>query len=618
MMAHTLSEDIVVLADIDSAYQFLNDEQDNIGSYRILVIHPAVKEYLSEKNIYCNDLSEFIDDITFKENYDKAESILIPYLNLLDRKGAPKLSACLGIEKIEWFYSLYRISAKYDFFGLLNAISALCNFFDKYPPRKIIVYGENSFSILNSKGDLVFLIHSVLDESVKNSNYDLQSRSIYSTPQNGYRNAIVKIKSKAFQTAVNGLHLIAELRNFLDFFRAKSITILFESLYDFKFLRLTNKIGPTLIWAYHEDPWVLDKPVQESHTKVSKIKQVVSSLEFAGMLNHEDSITSIAIDILIRRIKTDLGNNVTTYADSLLKMKHLLQTKSKIVAIWGNDPAIGKKALLIDFLLKSKVPVIGYQHGASYGVQSDFEHFHSAYIYCNIFLSYGFTKEDLSTRITNDSKFNATIEPVGSVRIQTALSKKASNKNVLATATLFYPVTNVPGILCTSKRRKADKFLDLQKKILSFLDSKADTNHYIKLPPGTIDTPSCHELSFYKYPKLNLVSSKVLTFMNKYNTKAVLIDACFSTCMYEVLGYDCEVFVIHDDLVPFDKKPLELLKKRVYYIEKIDHFYELYTMYIEGQLEKRRDNEFFEKYVVNISTDSKKKVITNILQAFKN
>jgi hypothetical protein len=535
----------------------------------------------------------------------------------LDEKFAAQLSACIGVVEIKWFYSLYRISAKYDLFGLLNGITALNNFLDKNPIDSVIVYGENSFSILDNKGDLGFLVQSVFEGRYIDRKCDLQSRSINPIKKRGYRNAVSKMKNIIFRVALKGKEIIVEFRNYFYFSKVSSISILFESLYDFKFLRLGNKIGPTLIWAYYDDPWVLGKSTKDVQNKVMEIRHAVSNIDFVIIRNQENSITSIAMNILVKRMQNDLVNNISSYAYSLLKMKKLLQTNSKVTALWGNDPAVGKKALLVDYLLKSNIKIIGYQHGASYGVQSDIEHFHSAYSFCNVFFSYGFTRNDLPSRITNDSTFNTIIYPVGSVRIQAALAKKATDKKALPAATIFYPVTNLPGILCTSRRRKADKFLDIQKKILSFLNTIGDKNNIIKLPPGTTDTPSCHEISFHRYPTLSLVSDKVLNIMNKYDVKSVLIDACFSTCLYEVLGYDCEIFVIHDELVPFDKEPLELLKKRVYYLETIDSFYEVYKIFMEGRLEKKRNSEFMERHVVNRSIDSKVIVIDKINEAIR-
>jgi hypothetical protein len=581
---------------IESAKKLINDEKNYINEYCIITFHSIVVDYLLNFNIKSYDLSNFIDNHNYRDNYFKAEKKALQTLVFLDNYYSNDFSSELELKtKINWFYSLYRIDAVYDLFGVFNFFYCIKQVFEVYSPDKIIIYNNNSNSNIVPDGDLEFMLKSFSNFHKLNFSIEIRDSSKKTTHSN------FSFKKTVF-SLFNFRHEIYNLFTL----KARNPIFLFDPLYDLKFLKNNKKIGNYIYWRFNQDPLVLGRLNIVSKNILNNFLGKIKNLEIKKFFINHKSIDDLAIYILANRLENNFLVNVSKYSTTLLKVNQYLLSNKLRMAIWGNDPSVGSKAIVIEYLMKLNFPILGYQHGASYGIQVTEEHYHSAYNFCTKFFSYGFTIVDLIKNNTLKQKqIKAKIIPVGSQRIKKYYEKSTIKRNKIK---LFYPITNNYGIMFSSKRMKPDEFVNLQKKLLIFLNGFL--NHCtIKLPPYSKDAPSCHSVSLSKYQNLGVTSKRVLDFVMENHIFAVLIDSNISTCLYELIPYDCEIFVIHDPMIQFNDDALNLLKKRVHYLYSFEEFESSYLDFINGKLSSLRNQEFQKKNIFNSEFDIEKAVL---------
>ena len=145
------------------------------------------------------------------------------------------------------------------------------------------------------------------------------------------------------------------------------------------------------------------------------------------------------------------------------------------LGIWGNPPIFRTRALLFEFLKSQGVCIIGAQHGGNYGNVIHPEHIDSDFNRCDHYISYGFTRDDL-TRTYPGIEIQTKIHPLGST-VTTRKSKKKKKK-----IDLVFPISNNYPLLRSGgiRRYPAYALIDRQIKLLKYLDSLGNRSIYIK------------------------------------------------------------------------------------------------------------------------------------------
>jgi hypothetical protein len=90
-------------------------------------------------------------------------------------------------------------------------------------------------------------------------------------------------------------------------------------------------------------------------------------------------------------------------------------------------------------------------------------------------------------------------------------------------------------------------------------------------------------------------------FLSKYHPKIILIEQ-YSTPLYESLHLDSEIFLTDNPVIPFEKKALEKLQKRVHCCHDVAEMIEKLDLYFKGGLKKKRDQSFYHHYIFKNNT----------------
>jgi hypothetical protein len=161
-------------------------------------------------------------------------------------------------------------------------------------------------------------------------------------------------------------------------------------------------------------------------------------------------------------------------------------------------------------------------------------------------------------------------------------------------------------------REKPDSLLKYQRKIIEYLDSLRGYNIIVK-PFQHSSYEDCGMLSlFNKYKNIKVID--FLTFeeiISRYRVKIIVFEL-MATAFYESLGHDAELFALYDSVRPIEESALAKLKERVHYFEDVDDMIREIDHYLKGEVEIKRDNIFYNRYV------HKKDAKQNILQLIDN
>lgn len=600
--------DLAIVDSISSAHLFLREGQSRTHQFHVVSLHPVVQEYLREHAIACTDISEYVDDVTFERNLQKAEHSILALVNDLDKADAAQLSRCLGItEPIEWFSSLYRHMGRYELGGILNGICAFQRMLELLRPRAIVCFGVSTFSILKPVRNLQTLLEAVfeINPTLHCPITCSTSTSEVGATRRGLKASVVALISIAY-----------ELRNFIACRSGKHINVLLENLYDLRFLRRSGIRG-AVVWPNDSIPWIIRSLDKNARQRLESLVQYACTLDLSRQYHRQTTIEALAANILINRIQDDLVRNIRQYGSTLLSAQRLRAMAKIDKLIWGADPNVGSKALLVEYFLKTEIKVIGSLHGNGYGTHVGNEQNQSAHSRCAVFLSYGYSSEDVAQTSTDFDTINAKIIPTGSFKIfkAAAIEKKrvrSLNKR-RHRIDLFYPVTNNYSLFLSSGRAKSDTFLRLQRALLKTLSARGtSSNIVIKLPPNSVDAPTALAGEVQRTRTLKTTNHNVLRLMQENDVGAVLIDANFSMCLLELMPFDCEMFVLHDPVVPLSDGALALLTRRVHYLYSADQFDTVFDAYLNGSLERKRDASFMEKYLFAYSNDVERNVLNAI------
>ena len=312
--------------------------------------------------------------------------------------------------------------------------------------------------------------------------------------------------------------------------------------------------------------------------------RVGSLIPLSESINNEDKLfEDLIIDLFL--------DEYSFIKNSILNCKKFLQTSEVDVVVWGNPPCLNSgMAVTARYLMESGIPVVGYQHGGSYGIQEMLVgHHDSDYQHCTHFFSYGFTAEDVYE--TTGDYPNCEIIPVGSLKVSSSVQRTKTNSLSKERIDVLYITTNqIPYLM-------RDSFsYQLPKLIIDLLGSQVNMKSVVKLFPGA----SKFNYSHYEYSKSFqnlLVYSRggVFDILRKFDP--LLIIMCYpSTPLYEVLDSKASIFLLNDPLSPFSASSKSLLEQRVHLFDTFEQLKTSFELFRLNQLNFKGGLEFSKKF----------------------
>lgn len=550
----------------------------DINSHSIFTTHYSVNDYLDSKGLGSIHLSKFLSDDSLNASIlSTADKCVNDALENMDKLLSHKISSILGLNLNKYFFPLYAYLSKLEYTGYCLFIHILDVFLVKNF-SKIIFYNSSNISFYTKNQFFLNFIKKCLENSpCLFETVTIEMKGNESNVKGSVRKSINKLHN--FLTMVKNYFSIHEKEN-----EPNNYIILLEKLYDLEFLKYNLGRKP-LIWSYNGEN--LKYTNQEiSADQLIQIKTLIKSVSISDISKSGDPILEVIIKIILK----DFDRNILANLTPVLAAQFIIQSKPIKAVVWGNPPIRLSKSLVNEFFLESGIPVIGMQHGSSYGVQKRrLTHFESDFDRCTHYLTYGFDQKDL--RVTYpDRNVSCEIIPVGTTKkIRKQTQKNSSNIDIL------FPITN-----CISfwvpKRINPYLLAKYQEKIINKLDRLKGLKTVIKPMRGYTDKNFAFSERVKKLSNLKLSTEPLGSFLEKFSPKLIIIEYP-STPLYETLGEDAEILILNDSIITFNPEALHLLKKRVHIFDDIKDLLESIDLWCEGKLTPLRDNQFYYKYV---------------------
>jgi hypothetical protein len=557
--------------------------------------HCSVDVYLREKySIDCQCLSKLwnTDEVIAYKN--TASQRVDQILQALDSRIAPVINQEFSL-KMRYFTPLYSYLGKYCYCGYSFFIASIRKIIDKYNLKEIVVY--------NTKPNTFFANANGLEEvlSVLFDNIKIVVVIYPDVPGNKLKkikhiiDKIILKNPKYILDRIFDLYY-KEIRPRLKVLdNVKLNILLIENLYDLKFLRNTLSQYNVFHFLPQEDRFcgkrdlLLGKGWTNIFSPTPQRHLAIPPHLF------DIPLTDNLDQIFVTDIKADFLTNINHYLKDLGSLKSFQEKWPVSLAIWGNSPITGLKALVVEYLRSEAIPVMGSQHGALFGDAYEPWQFDSDFNRSDFFVSYGFTEEDLR-RLYPDRDIQTKILPFGA-------SSANGGARVKTPIDILFPLTNsLSSFEGGMLRTLPDRLADTQIVLLEYLDSLADLNIYIKPFMFSGDHNSAVIPVLQRMKKVKIVDYMPLNgFLRKYHPKVILVEFP-STPLCDALHLDSEIFLLDNPIIPYDKNALEQLQKRVHYCQDVFEMIAKLDLFLKGHLKKKRDQSFYHHYMFKDNT----------------
>ena len=585
--------ELVVLNSIDDAKDCIS--KDLYKGRLLFTTHVSVNIFLKEiYNINSTCIDSLFNDAEFKENMIAFGNMVDNILLKLDKDLAPELNEKFGLN-IQYFYPLYSYRGKHHILALFYFMEAFKIIIEKYPIKKIFLYNFFINGLIDGMTDtysiLFFLYPELKIEIVEFNNKFIKQfsktfnsilffhRKLYSVLKNAYYNPKM-LRDKIEEILFN--FIVAKPYDPL-----KKTILLHEPLYDLNFLK--KELDGYNIFYFHRSAGIKQANLKDDGSDDTVI------------IKHDKLLKEPAGIFFAKDIQADFNKHINQYISEILKVKDGKINKISL-AIWGNPPDGCARALLFEFLSSEGIPVIGAQHGCSYGDTIYPWHFSSDFDRCDYFFSWGFSHKDMK-RLYPDKQPKCSVVPVGR---SNQLSVNIIGKRI----DILFPIM-FTGSALGSTGIPYTKLAARQIKLLEYLNKLKEIKVTVK-PFRWATFDNCGSLIAIKkrLKRLEVDDNMDLnSYLQKKMPRAILIEFP-STIIYECSQFDIEIFLMNNPLLPYEEYALKDICKRVHYTESAEAMIKKLDSFLDGRLESKRDNSFFNHYVYK--KDAKMNVLKQI------
>lgn len=558
------------------------------SEYMFFSTHPSVTVYLKEKSgINCRCVSEFLSLEQLFEYKDQVSKATDKLLNELDHALAPVLNDALKVN-MRYFVPMYSYFGKLHFSAIFYFVKTLEQAIEKERITSLDYYGysfNNYYGLCPELKDVIgYFFPDIPSSQVKYS-----------------------FGNKLQEFALNIKEFLGKARSVLAFerfFRFVSRAWRKQLLQNDRKNILVNNLSYELSFLSNGLPignLVLPSqllPQKRLNIEELRLKAIQVFSEF-GVVRNRDKFSNF----FLKEIKKDFLQNLADFVRAVSAADSFHNEYVFSSGVWDLPPVWGINALQFEYLNSRNVPVLGAQHGASYGDCFEPWHFDSDFNRCDYFLSYGFDANDLE-RLYPGTDFRAEIIPAGKIK---EIKIIASAKKI----DIVFPLSGVTSIFIGGLIiAPPHEIVRRQTILLEYLNSLKNMAIVIKLAPGSGFDNCAVKHVLKRLKNLRVVEDMPFSEFLKRNSVDIAIMETSSTPLYEAMDLDIEIFLMNDPMHPFERMALEDLKKRVYYSENTHELVSMLDMYVKGGLAKKRDRDFLRHYVYR--PYSKEKTISAI------
>ena len=283
----------------------------------------------------------------------------------------------------------------------------------------------------------------------------------------------------------------------------------------------------------------------------------------------------------------------------------LVKDRGVTQAVWGTSPAAaGPDTLVVEWLRRNKIRVVGVQHGGSYGDQPlDAMHLLSDYLYCDEFLAYGAQPRDLSAAPAVGLS-PAAIVAVGSLKEAARVAKSAGGvpHRRRERLDILFPISLAHDLATGVPLAKGDEMRARQVAIIRHLEGV--TARVVIKPLRRISRnaeyldryfPAHVDLQSVRHCKVD-ESCSYEEAIDRYAPRLVIFD-WFSTTLQESLAHDVEILQLVDPVCPPKPAIRQLLEERIHWADGVPELLTLVDRFLSGGLDTRRGTAYYREFV---------------------
>lgn len=588
MVSILAAKKAIIIHSIEDAKYCINNNL--LENHFLIATHPTPIVFLREKysieSILLSSFLDFQEIVSLKKKVDfKMEAILQDLDNSLKMQNFPY--------KINFFKALYQYLGKHTLLGLYTFEESIKKAIYSLKLKEIIIFDTLPFSLVNNKISLSEIVSRI--DVKANFSFLSSSRNNSDTSTSEYSKRIKKIIN-------NYMLLRVYLGKFFDSFslfvklyinnktKYNQSIYIYASLYDLDFIPSHMMKKYNVIYNNYGSLFPIFNQGSKNTNDIYKLEKINVKNEYHGI--DTSFIAALIEDFYIKMpMCLQVCNN----------LQNIVSKAKPSLALWGNPPVCGAKSIAFEFLHSMQVPILGAQHGACYVTQLNPWHYDSDFHRCNYYISYGFDIDDLNSTYPEkiDENVNIKILPYGSLKMVNQKFKIGKKEKI----DVLFPLTlNIPMFEGGMSQLLPHVLADRQYKIIKFLESATELISVLK-PFMHADFSNCSMLPIFDSLKNVRINNRVTLSeaLSIYKPNIIIIEQP-STPLYEILHLDVEIFLMNDNIFPFEYNALNELKKRVHYFEQTEKLLEAVESFFEGKLESKRDNTFLNHYVYKSNT----------------
>ncbi len=496
--------------------------------------------------------------------FSRSVKSLILLLKKLDRKYSKKISSIIGVKKMNVYQPLFLNILFYEFFTIYYFRIVFKKILSKNKYNKIYFIKDSSQNF--SK---VFKLEDQISHILKKS-----SPTEFIILEKNEKNFLKNIYLLFKKLIPNYKKIFSIISNFTELahlsvknFKSKKNCLFFFKEYISEKTVLKND-------------YKIFNMKKISNIKNSEIALSKANTFFEKILNNKNNDENF--------VNLYFQKNLNLYLNPLINFLIFFKKRNLDFVYWASPVVnIFGYNLIIEYLIKKKIKIIGRQHGANYiDCISPVQHFEMDFNRCNNWLSFAADEKVFKKTYLNKKKF-CKIIPAGKIsKINSLKSRKEID--------ILFPIQSLNDYV---NSRPIEKELYINHKlILKTLDKRKNKSVFVKPGLGMKNSIS-EDYLFNKFKNIKFNRSYSLSkFLNIYRPNLIILD-WYSTPLYEILELDTDIFMVNETVEKISNHAKKLLKKRVHLFDNIKNLIGALDKYDTKKIKKLRDNSFYKTYV---------------------
>jgi hypothetical protein len=542
-----------------------------------LSTHCAAAEFLAARGVVCTDCSALIEPAQAGDAIRAASADLDSVLRSLDETVGAAMASAGGLPRMALFHAAFKYSGQYNLAGLRRFESAVA--------AKLVagdIEGVRFYHSLPTSVDPVFSFVAAARRLAQERGIELTDIAVAAAARAGRFTPAQLLGRSARLASRAPRRGLAKLRRTARRWRARDPAsgapqVLLLAHGDRSFFEDALR-GRGIDLRYVGDDGLVggSGAAHEADAQLERMKAVAADWLKANESDRRGDLERLLVAEMLR--------NARAWLSPLVHGNRLLQASHVAALAWDIPPVARPQLnLLVELCLRSGVPVLGRQHGASYGDQILGRiHFDSDFDRCTHFFTYGFGPTEFAAAYPA-ARPTCSFIPAGNAPLPQ--KRRASPVDIV------FPISHRVPLFYFARLPEA-ALAERQARILEAMDARTDLRCVVKPPP---DDPT-HDERLQRLTHVRTVRVPWSEYLERWVPRLVVFEVA-STAMLEALPLDVDIFLMLDPLFPFSAPALQMLRKRAHVFDTAEELADSIAAHGRAFLPRLRDRSYYDTYV---------------------